>query len=54
MSIFLIYFAYLVTRYPEVEANSVTRTDVPGRCKIIVSSINGLHCNRDELVRAVT
>ena len=54
MGIFLIYFACLVTRYPDVEVNPDPRADVPARCRIMFANKNDLHGNLDELAVAAS
>ena len=49
VGIFLIYFAYLVTRYLDVEVNPSPWAALLIRCRIMFSNINGLHGNYDEL-----
>ena len=54
MGIFLIYFACLVTRYPDMEVNLGPPASVLARCRIMFANMNGLHCNLDELAVAAS
>ena len=47
--IFLLYFACLVLRYPDVEENPGPRGSTSPRCRVMFSNINGLHGNLAEL-----
>ena len=49
MSIFLFYFACLVTRYSDMEVNPGARAGMPAWCRIMFANINELHGNLDEL-----
>ena len=47
--IFLLFFACLVPRYPDVERNPGPRCSAPKRLRVLYSNINGLHGNITEL-----
>ena len=49
MGLFLLYYACLVLRYPDVEVNPGPRVGTSGRCRLMFCNINGLFGNLSEL-----
>ena len=52
MGIYLIYFACLKLRFPDVEVNPGPRRAAPKKCRILYSNIRGLSANKDDLAVA--
>ena len=50
--LFLLFFACLVPRYPDVEVNPGPRNVGPRNCRLLCSNIRGLHCNLTDLKAA--
>ena len=52
VSLYLIFYAYLELRFPNVETNPGPRRPVPGACRILRSNVRGLSRNLSDVTVA--
>ena len=52
VSLYLIFYACLELRFPDVETNPGSRRPVPGPCRILCSNVQGLSKNLSDVTMA--